>query len=300
MAQVLQSESTAISSLPALACLLGTRVLLSQTESPLSGFSVCICVAQVLSWSGTAWQKNMNNPPNLVFLPKWPFRDHSVVSAIFVGWNPHFMGFGGIFGVGVFWAKLSKRFLWTKKPRHRKFWWSFVFFGGSKGQVKGHLAWPWTLLFYNRFGFLLCFFPERRADFSPNMVFCFFFKVSLFFSLVFLDDPFSQSLVFLFFFPYSFLVFPCFSVFCFFSCHLALFVCIIFLKRTNSIYWNWKLSFINPFVFLISCLVLSLKSLSLCFSYLNSRLFFNNQVFAFQKKRQFVKHILLVNLGVAS
>ena len=182
-----------------------------------------------------------------------------------------------------------------------------LLFGGFKGQVrwpKGppHLA-ANPPYFFVLFSFCFCFFFVFRREtvfFPPKKAVLLFFSVSLCFSLA--PSPFSLSLSLSLSLDIFFLS-SLLSLFLGFFCCLAfvsLFLCFCFLQRTTSKCQIWK-NIINPFRFwLVSCLVLSFKSLSLIFVFviLLSCVFVNIHVYL--SRRQLIKNQLWVKLGVAT
>ena len=133
---------------------------------------------------------------------------------------------------------------------------------------------------------------------------CLLLSVSLCFSLAFYWTSLCRSLflclsLVIFFLPsfFSFFFdFLCFLVFA------PLFLCLLLFHEKNNIkILNYKVCFINPFCFLVSCLVLSFKSLFLIIVFLiSSCAFVQHQCFSFQKAKFFTKETVFGQEGVAT
>ena len=181
-----------------------------------------------------------------VFFPKmavsWPLTG-------FVFWfaeTPIFIVFRGC---AFFGSSCHKRALLDPKElTHRKLW-----LITDKLLFCDFPLFCWLFGFLCVFLFFVSFFIFRRKNgFPPKMYLCWFFIVSLCFSLASFFFSFFSSCIYIYVFVLflsfflSFFLLPCFFLFFFF----ALFHCFCFMKRTTSKYWIRKVSFINPLCFL--------------------------------------------------
>ena len=168
-----------------------------------------------------------------------------------------------------------------------------------RGGPKGHLTWPQNLLFFALF--CSCFFYpfasfalKRKNCFPPKKGhFCFFWSVSLCFSLAFFGLPLFHFLflclsLVLFFLPSFSSFFFAFFWFVDFVSFFIFLLCFCFMQRTTSKYYFTKFFFpIKPFSFggllvffshLKAFLSLFFPDFKLCF-------LFNLNVFKFQKRQ---------------
>ena len=176
--------------------------------------------------------------------------------------------------------------------------------------------------------FCLCFcflfvIRRRKTCFPPpkkNRAFLLIVQCLPLFSSAFLTPPFSLShyiyiylslslslslplFFFYFVIPSLFAFFLSFVLVWFWLFFCALFLCFSFLKEQGQNYWIWKVFTIKPFCFLVSCLVLSFKSIylilfDLLFPSLKLWFTFNIKVVCW--RGQLIKHRFLVKLGAAT
>ena len=154
-----------------------------------------------------------------------------------------------------------------------------LFFCGFKGQVKGPKGPPHLALYPPYFYFvpLLSLFLKER-NYPKKGHFCFFWVSPFVFPLPFLASPFSLYLSlslssffsFLLVFLFCFLLVPCFCLFL----YLFFFFAFVSWKEQHQIFYYKVFFAIDPFSFLVSCLVFSLKSLFLIFVFPDFKLCF--------------------------
>ena len=192
----------------------------------------------------------------------------------------------------------------------------FFFGGGVRvrwGGPKGHPTWPlnppscfWFVLFSSIFCcFPFLFWKKQPVSLTKEGHFCLLFSVSLCFSLAVwftsLFDSLFLCISLVLFFLSSFVGSFCFACFCFLV-FVSLFLCLTYLflfhkQQIKTI--NYTVAFINPFCFLVLCLVLSFNSLFLFFLIL-SCVFCSTSMCLNFKEDKLTKHQFLVNRGVAT